>query len=185
MLTPNEMKAKKYLFDFFIPTLHDLIETANPEAYLKWNRNTCRQSAVFGCHFLNKLLPEYEWTAWDGNFEDVYLGRKVKYNHAWIYGSHKTRDKHLLVDLSVVNKERLFIERPENTYPKDHPEYEHMIEVDRKQLDYRKMIENEIEYYTQLSGPQVVHCLELGIQERIERQKLRSMNQKKKKKKRK
>lgn len=159
-LTQNEMKVRNFMFNKFIPALHNLVRTADPIKYRTWNGNTCRQSAVFGSIYLRKLLPEYKWTAWDGDFSDIYQGQRVKYNHAWIHGVDKKNNKGLLVDLSRVDRERLFIPVKSNKYPKDHPEYKNMKLIHKQEM-------NIDEFYTMLKGEDFIKRLNLDIDEVI------------------
>lgn len=150
MLNNNEIYAKMYMFKVFIPSLHKLLQDKNPKEYEKWGGNCCRQSAIFGAYILNELLPEYEWTVWDGEMDDIVNGKEVSYNHAWILG--KGNGKRLLVDLARSYRERLFIEVKSNGYPKDHPEYIHMVVKSRTKIDWESEIKNEREYYTGYTG---------------------------------
>lgn len=150
MLNDKEIMAKEYMFEVFIPSIHELIKSRNSEEYEKWGGNCCRQSAIFGAVVLSEILPEYTWTVWDGVMDDVIRGKEVNYNHAWIFG--KCDGKRLLVDLSRQYQERLFIEVKVNGYPKDHPEYANMVITSREQLDWKKAFDDDLEYYTQLSG---------------------------------
>ena len=157
MLNNIELSAKLYMFEVFIPSLHELLRKRNLEEYNKWGGNCCRQSAIFGAYTLNEMLPDYEWVVWDGEMDDIVNGKNVSYNHAWIIG--KGNGKRILVDLARSYRERLFIEVPSNGYPKDHPEYKDMVIKSRVKLDWRREIANEREYYTGLTGDEF--CKEL------------------------
>lgn len=157
MLNERELIAKEYMFEVFTPSIHELIKSKNEKEYEKWGGNCCRQSAIFGAVVLNEILPEYAWTVWDGNMDDIVGGKPVNYNHAWILGKHEGR--RLLVDLSRQYRERLFIEVKVNGYPKDHPEYVNMVIKSREQLDWKKAFDEEIEFYTQLSGEEFYKAL--------------------------
>jgi hypothetical protein len=143
--TEREVRVKDFMENVFIPTLHNKFESRNPVLYNKWNGNACRQTAIFGIKFLEKLLPQYKWQAWDGEFKDFVYGKHVTYNHAWIYG--KNKDKNLLVDLSRVAQERLFIEVVENEYPKEHPSYQHMVKQNESLINIKDCFRDR-EYYT-------------------------------------
>ncbi|MGV4321265.1 hypothetical protein [Bacillus mojavensis] len=161
-LTQNEQKVKDFMFNKFIPALHRLVSTSDPIKYQTWNGNTCRQSAVFGLVYLRKLLPEYEWTAWDGDFSDIYRGKRVEYNHAWIHGVDKKNNKGLLVDLSRVDRERLFLPVKANKYPKNHPEYKSMKLIRKKKINIEDRL-NEEEFYTNLKGDEFIKKLNLDV----------------------
>jgi hypothetical protein len=147
VVTEREKHVKFFMEHAFVPALHDLLKNANPLEYQKWGGNACRQTAIFGVKFLEKLLPTYKWEAWDGIFDDEVKGRKVQYNHAWIFGTDNNTGKKLLVDLSRIFHERLFLFVEKNEYPKDHPSYIHMSEVKREELDVKDCMK-DLEYYT-------------------------------------
>jgi hypothetical protein len=157
-LTSKEEQVKDYMFNVFTPALHHLVSTSNPKEYERWNGNTCRQTAVFGIYFLEELLPEYEWTAWDGDFSDIYMGQNVQYNHAWLHGVDKANRRGLLVDLSRVNKERLFIPVTENKFPRKHPEYKDMKLIRKERIDIGERM-SEYEYFTNLQGEEFIKAL--------------------------
>lgn len=166
-LTTEELQAKQFIEEQFIPTLDAIFFEKNPLEYLRWNQNSCRQSAVFGVHFLKELLPQYKWYAWDGDFKDYIRvdghWTEVEYNHAWIYGiDHKNKRK-LLVDPSRNKKERLFMVVEENEYPVWHPDYMFMEKLRSYKMDIRKRMK-EIEYYTAMKSTDLLAL----IKERIE-----------------
>lgn len=148
-LTDKEFKVKIIMEELFLPALHKLVSEANPKAYKQWGGNACRQSAFFGRKLLSNLLPEYKWTVWDGDFDDILDGKPIHYNHAWIYGVDKESGRRLLVDLARQHHERLFIEVSGNRYPKDHPSYQHMKEVRREKVNLDEW-EQSPEFYTQM-----------------------------------
>lgn len=51
MLTKQELIAKDIMTNFIIPALNELIQEKNPKEYERWNKNCCRQTAVFGAFF--------------------------------------------------------------------------------------------------------------------------------------
>jgi hypothetical protein len=104
-------------------------------------------------------LSDYDWEAWDGEFDDVVYGNKVHYNHAWIYGKNKNGGDDLFVDLARQHQERIFREVKENKYPDDIPCYKDMVEVKREQIDWRSMLVHENEYYTGLLGIQLANII--------------------------
>ncbi|MGG1263797.1 hypothetical protein [Brevibacillus laterosporus] len=163
-LTFREEVAKSFMEERFLPALHKLISTINPKEYEKWGGNACRQTAIFGSLYLERLLPEYTWSMWDGIFNDIVNDRKVTYNHAWLYGVNKENGKRLLVDLSRVHHERLFIVVTGNRYPKDHPSYKDMVEISRKKLNARELMKLP-EYYTDLKVGEFLTKLEAFMAE--------------------
>jgi hypothetical protein len=158
MLTAKEGTVKEIMEERFIPALHSFLERSNPAEYKKWQGNACRQTAVFAVPILEALLPDYKWTAWDGDFEDIVYGREVTYNHAWVYGVNRKEGRRLLVDLSRIHHERLFIEVDSNKYPKDHPSYIHMKELRRKEMDVQEMLD-DTEYYSRKPSRDILEYL--------------------------
>jgi hypothetical protein len=163
MLTEREQLAKDFMENVFLAELHSILRKASPSKYKQWGGNACRQTAIFGTKFLESLLPEYRWTAWDGVFDDVIKGQKVTYNHAWVFGTNNKEGRRLLVDLARLYQERLFVIANSNSYPKDHQEYIDMKEVKRMPIDVESSM-NEVEYYTGRSGKEVLqklieHCM--------------------------
>lgn len=146
-VTVREVAVKEYMEKIFVPALHSLLKQGNPMAYQQWGGNACRQTAIFGVKFLEKLLPSYKWEAWDGNFNDIVRGKNVHYNHAWIFGVEESTGKKLLVDLSRIHHERLFLFVEENKYPNEHPSYKNMIEMNRSKMDIKDCM-NDLEFYT-------------------------------------
>lgn len=162
-LSGQESVVRNFMYASFVPSLHKILKNANPAQYERWNGNACRQTAIFAHHFLENLLPNYEWTAWDGDFSDIVHGQRRKYNHAWNYGVDKANNKGLLVDLSRVNKERLFIPVKANKYPKDHPEYKDMRLISKEKMNIEQRMQ-EYEYYTYLKGPDLLEKLVTEVQ---------------------
>jgi hypothetical protein len=158
VVTNREILTKNFMVNNFIPTLHSTLEESNPFQYQKWGGNACRQTAIFGVKFLEKLLPTYKWEAWDGIFDDIVRGKKVNYNHAWIYGEEQSTGKKLLVDLSRNLHERLFLFVEENDYPRDYPTYKNMIEINRQKIDIKDCM-NDLEYYTSLRSQKLLQIL--------------------------
>jgi hypothetical protein len=154
-LTTRETSIKKLMFGLFTPVLHNYLEAHNPDEYARWHGNCCRQTAILGAMVLKSALPEYTWSAWDGWFNDLLYGKRVEYNHAWIYGIDKETGRALLVDLARMHKERLFIPTRANAYPHGHPEYKDQVEVSRERLDLDESMKGT-EYYTGLPSYQVL-----------------------------
>lgn len=157
-LTTEELKVKHFIEEQFVPALHDIIVSKNPKEYEKWGGNACKQTAIFGSVFLNTLLPQYQWTVWEGIFTDIVHGKEVTYNHAWIYGVDRKLGKRLLVDASRNHHERLFLPVAGNKYPKDHPAYVHMKELHREKLDVGALLKEQ-EFYTRLPSEKLMRLL--------------------------
>ena len=64
----------------------------NPELFLQWQGNICKQSAILGAVIIEHYLPEdyVKVEAWEGFFEHKQLG---SYNHCWNYIIHKDDPK--------------------------------------------------------------------------------------------
>jgi len=154
-LTKKEQSIKSLMFNLFIPSLNYYLEVHNPKEYALWQGNCCRQTAILGAMVLKVALPEYKWSAWDGDFSDILFGKRVEYNHAWIYGINQQTGRALLVDLARLHKERLFISTRANAYPHDHPEYKDQVELNRERLDLDESMKGT-EYYTGLPSQQVL-----------------------------
>lgn len=150
-LTVKEKECRDYMMNVFVPTLHEMVEEINPQEYHRWSKNLCRQTAVFASTFLNRCYGEYDWQAWEGDFEDIVNGKQVRYEHAWIFGKHKESGRRLFLDLSNNVKERLFIVTGVNGYPKDSEEHKNMKCLSRKRLDVESML-NDTEYLTKMTG---------------------------------
>lgn len=166
MLNQKEQEAKDYMFNMFIPTLHEMVKEYAPDKYEFWNGNLCRQTAFAGTVFLREVLPEYDWQAWEGDFEDIVDGKNCRYEHAWIFGKHKETGKRLFLDLSHNYKERLFIETKVNAYPKDSEEHKDMKCLSRKRLDIDVMLALE-EYNTNLVGAEFMRELMKRLMKKI------------------
>lgn len=155
----NKVREVKFLFErIFVPAMHEVFKSASPEKYKAMQGNCCRQTAILGCHFLSKLLPDFKWVAWEGDFDDILYGEPVRYRHAWIYG--KSENFRYIVDMARTHKENLFIEVQGNRYPKDHPDYANMKEVNRKMLDWENLFNNvENEWYTSKPSYEVMKTI--------------------------
>lgn len=155
-LIDREQFVKDFMNERFIPALADTFNRASPEKFEYFGGNFCRQSAIIGTVFLQDLLPEYEWVAWEGEFDDIVLGDRRQYEHAWIYGKNRISDKRrILVDLTRKHQERLFIISRKNAYPNNHPEYLHTKIITKKQIDIQDALQTR-EFYTNLTGERLV-----------------------------
>ena len=154
-LHDREVKVKNYMERRVIPYLDDLFKRSNPQMYEMYQGNFCRQAAIYGNLLLQELLPEYQWSSWEALFHDKLYGQETRYEHAWIFGQHKEKDRNLLIDLTRNYRERLFIYTEENRYPKDHPEYQYMEEQSRSEINIEEQIEEQ-EFYTSLRAKRVI-----------------------------
>lgn len=145
-------EIKIFMQTMFVPAMKEIFKEHSPEKYEEFQGNCCRQVAVFGCYILSQLLPEFEWSAWQGEYKDKVYGYDRTYVHAWIYGKGAIR---LFIDLARSHKENIFIETQGNRFPKDHPDYKDMIENWREKLDWKSMFQ-ETEYLTGLPSSKVI-----------------------------
>lgn len=161
----KEQDLADFMIKTFRPNLHRLIRDYNEAEYLKWQGNCCRQTAIIGSYFIDKHMPSYIVTAWEGNFNDILNGKPVTYDHAWIFAKDSRSDRRLLIDLARTHKDCLWMRVPSNRYLRTYYGYENMIEISRSQLDWRKICEdeNETEYYTKLPTKQFIKELEKRI----------------------
>lgn len=154
MLSKEEERAKLFMYNSFIGALQEILqEKGNKEKYEKWQGNCCRQTAIYGACILEQLLPQYDWKVWQGEMTDVVYGKEVEYDHAWIFG--RNRDKRLLVDLSRDYRERVFEEVKTNSYPKTEA-WKDMKILKREQLDWKKLLKEEREFYTGMTGEEIM-----------------------------
>jgi hypothetical protein len=155
VLTEKEEQVKDYMINKFVPTLHSIFKEKNPSEYKKWGGNACRQTAIYSAHALTELLPEYNWKVYDGIFKDKFQGRDVKYNHAWDYGVNKENNKKLFVDLGRIHTEPIFMDTNKNRYPSNE-EYKDLRLLNQEMLDWKYLLDNEIEYYTTYSKDEML-----------------------------
>ena len=163
----QEEIVKEFMYNQFIPALHEVLSRGDKEKYAKWNGNCCRQTAIYGAYMLEKFLPSYNWKVWCGEMDDIVNGKEVHYDHAWIFGSDG--NKRLLVDLARNYRERLFMEVKTNSYPKDNEEYKNMVITSREQLDWKKMLKEDNEYYTGLKGEEIINQITGIIRNNVEK----------------
>jgi len=75
------------------------IFSKNPETFLEWQGNICKQTAILSKFVIEHYLgDEYKIEAWEGFFEHKDLG---SYNHCWNYLIHNTDpDKNIICDFT-------------------------------------------------------------------------------------
>lgn len=164
-LEKEEEIARDFIFNEFVPALHDVFRTANPDAYYAWGQNCCRQAAVFGTVYLKELLPNYKWYAYDGEFKDLINGKEVYYNHAWIFGVDREKHRRLFVDPSRKIQEQLFFVTDENKYPIDHPDYKYTVIVKSYKMNLKARLK-DLEYFTKLGARKVLKLVDEAISKR-------------------
>jgi len=143
---------KTFLIEIVRPSVGEYIRMHNPVHFDEWQHNCCKQLSIVVNALLKEILLDTESgyiqvESWEGLFLDVVYGRQTKYNHCWVYCSHPDPSKNLLIDVARNHKENLVILTPENAFPRSHPDYARMIELDRRPLNVLDHLK-EKEYFT-------------------------------------
>lgn len=134
-----------------------MFQIANPVKYAMYNGNCCRQMAFICSHFLNKMVPSYEWRAYEARFK--WVGPNSVYEHAWCYGTCKGKPG-ILVDLAFDNDiMKNYLVEGENSIPCGK---EGHVELAGTRVELTKEYFNHNEYYTGLPGQDLVDILEKG-----------------------
>jgi hypothetical protein len=115
---------------------------------------------------LTNILPEYRWSTYEATFNDIEGGKSVAYDHAWIYGVARNGGRKLFVDLAHLARPEIFMEVEKNAYP-DIPQYKNMVEVSRRTLNWRRMVEGQREYYTGKESSEIAKIIDGGIAMKI------------------
>lgn len=153
-MTKREILVKEWLTDKWVPALRGVLQQhGDPAKWKEWRGNHCRQAAQIGAWVLYRLLPEYEWRTFEGDFEDVVYGRPVKYDHAWTFGIPLRGQLPLFVDLGRVHHELVFRHTVDNAYPTD-GDYRNMRRLSFTELYWLAAL-LDYEYYTGLRGKAV------------------------------
>lgn len=140
MFSEKELKVKEFIESTFVPTIHKTLSAADPFMYLRYGGRCCKQIAYLLSLFLDRALPEYEWSAWESTFSDDI----EDYPHAWVFGKHKSiKDQNIIMDYGKLENEySFFLRTVYNEYPSylqeskdDFPYFlDEEIEDDRRQL---------------------------------------------------
>mgnify|MGYP004485571189 CR=1 FL=1 len=147
-LTDKEKEVRDIMLYAFNPALKTVLNIYNPDEFLKFGYNSCRQTAIFGAYFLKTLFPDYEIRAWEGDFVEPVNGVATPYVHAFIIA--KKDNRRLLIDLSRTTKRLLFHPLFGNIYP-DSLDYKDVSFVGMSTMDYVKLVEdNKNEYLTHM-----------------------------------
>ena len=131
----------------------------NPEAFLQWQGNICKQTAILSTFIIKHYLKdEYKIEAWEGFFEHKQVG---SYNHCWNYLIHKTDPKkNIICDFTSTIT---YMDYDENNDPSTHirnwpdavvKHQENITMVGSQEID----IETEyagLEFYTHLRGDEI------------------------------
>lgn len=114
-LTQEELSARDIMVNAFNPVLKFFLSQSNPEEWVRYGCNSCRQTAIFGAVYLQELLPNYEVTPYEGVFSELINGKFEEYVHGFIMASKGKR--HLVIDISRTSKKLLFNVVQDIRYP--------------------------------------------------------------------
>lgn len=167
MFTEEELQVKAFIEEAFVPTIHEMMAEGNAMHYIRYGGRCCKQVAYLLALYLNKALPDYNWTAWESMFDDgEYSEEETLYSHAWTFGRHKEdKNRCIIMDYGKLENEySFFLLTTRNRYPKElenfYGEGDHM-ELDFEDEDYREELKpTGLEAFTQKSFPELLIELE-------------------------
>ena len=171
-LTEQEEKARDIMVYLFNPVLKYILAHSKPEEFAKYGFNSCRQTAILGAAYLQKLLPDYDIVPYEGLFVENLPSGIEQYIHAFILASKGSRC--LLIDLSRTTKRLMFSEVLSALYPSVE-EYKDMILINKNPINLNDMIyTDEPEYFTNKKPIEVLEIIDILIndlqqKEQIER----------------
>jgi hypothetical protein len=153
----NIDKLRSFLIDIVKPSIAELIMYKSPdngEHFNQWQRNCCKQTAIMTATLLNRIFgDEYEFSAYEGFFRDIYQGQPSQYNHAYVIGDHAHQtSKSIFVDIARNHKPCLVYYG--DSYMKairEIPAYSQMRQVEFEELDLDAALLVR-EYFTQDTG---------------------------------
>lgn len=158
MFTDKELEVKNFIESKFVPEIHKMMAEGNVLHYIRYGGRCCKQISYLLALYLNKALPEYEWTAWESLFgEDAFCEEEHMYPHAWTFGRSKTDPSHcIIMDYGKLENEySFFLRTNQNEYPErleyfyDDDEDDYM-ELDYEDSFYRKELKpTGLETFTQ------------------------------------
>jgi hypothetical protein len=150
----NLEKIKNFMLTEVGPVIKNYFEEANPALMEMWQGNCCRQTAIVIANMLNDSLEQSKFKvfAFEGEFEDFFRGRKVQYNHCWVFVKNiADKEKSLFIDVARTHKPNIVMFKKNWEYPKNMLGY-----LDQKTLSLEKIdYENEVlmdEYFTGIPG---------------------------------
>lgn len=173
-LTEQEEKARDKMVYLFNPVLKYILAHFKPEEFAKYGFNSCRQTAILGAAYLQKLLPDYNIVPYEGLFIENLPNGIEQYIHAFILANKDKRN--ILIDLSRTTKRLIFHEAFEFLYPLVE-EYKNMILINKNLINLHDMIyTDEPEYFTNKKPIEVLEIIntlidDLQQKEQIERDK--------------
>lgn len=147
------------MYDFNV-SLKLLFFLSSFDEFKKYCFNCCRQTAIFGAAILTEKYPDYEYHIIESSFDDLFMNHPVHYEHAYIVASHKTINRHLLIDLARTQSPLLF-EPISNMFQYSLTgEYKNATLLSSKELNLKEMFNtNETEYLTGIETKNVLKIL--------------------------
>jgi hypothetical protein len=147
-LTEREQEVRDIMVHLFNPVLKFVLMTSNYDEFKKYGFNSCRQTAILGAGYLQKLLPDYEFKVYEGHFIENTDGKFTSYDHAFIVAINNDEKRHLLIDLSRTTKKLLFTQTYLNLYP-EIEDYENVTKIGQDLIDFEAMLNtDEPEFFT-------------------------------------
>ena len=150
----NKLEKLEHIMNVFGKRiLPGFLFMSNPDKFLEWQGNICKQAAIMGSFVIENHLPDdyVEVQAWEGFFEHEKLG---SYNHCWNYIIHKDDPKlNIICDFTSTISYFDYCEHNDPTLhiassPKAVVNHK-ITMVGMQQLDIKKEFEGP-EYYTNL-----------------------------------
>jgi hypothetical protein len=135
-LTPEEEAARDIMGYLFNPVLKLLLCMSNPKEWAKYGFNSCRQTAIFGAIYLQKILPSYTIVPYTGMFLEIVNGKKETYEHCFIVASKGNRN--ILIDLSRVTHHLIFHKMDTFGYPQC-DDYKDVVLLYKDAIDLKEM----------------------------------------------
>lgn len=156
----EEIILQDIAVNYFNPALKYTLYHYNKEELMRYNYNTCRQTAFIGAAFFSMYCEKngipYTFQAFEADCRDVLYGHPASYTHAYIYATNSVTGKHLLIDLSRTEQPIIFFEVPDNQYPKIHGYYKDLEVLRIREVDWREALNLE-EYITGLPGTEFLN----------------------------
>lgn len=163
-LTKQEEKARDIMVHLFNPVLKFILLNSSKGEFEKYGFNSCRQTAIFGAAYLRKLLPEYDFRVYEGQFVEEENEILTPYVHAFIIATSPD-SRRLIIDISRTTKKLLFTEVYPNIYP-SFGDYENVFKLWEKEIDLDEMLNmEEQEYLTGFKPKDLMEMIEALIED--------------------
>lgn len=133
---------------------------ANPELYLKWQGNICKQTAVLGTFVIKKFIENSDYVkieAWEGFFNHEKLG---DYNHCWNYIVHKDDpSKNIICDFTSTISYMHYCDKNDPTLhisPDNRSVVQSKVQmIGCQEIDYEEELKSP-EFYTERTGKELI-----------------------------